>query len=125
MRRDEQAVATLENIRAGAIIAADIAVLDAMTGDDYVHVDGDGALRDKTGFLAALSNRGGRFTAYRIIDNRIAVNGDVAIVTGSFANEYAADDGMIRTKHGRHVRLYLRDGEQWRNVLHQGTEIRE
>jgi ketosteroid isomerase-like protein len=125
MAADEDRIGALEDIRARAIVTADIAALDAMTGDGYVHVDGDGALRDKQGFLAALTREGGRFVHYAVIENHILVKGDLAVVTGSFENMFAADDGSRRGKRGRHVRAYVRtDSGDWSNILHQGTEIR-
>jgi len=113
----------LEAARARAIVATDIAALDAMTDNDYLHIDGDGQQRDKTGFLGVVGATTGRFTHYEVTDTVILISADLAAVHGRFDNEHRATDGSVRIKAGRHVRLYRLGPDGWRNTLHQATLV--
>jgi len=115
----------IEALRAQAILDADVATLRAMTGDDYVHVDGSGRLRNKEEFLASLRGDHAHYTRYSIADNVVSIHADVAIVTGRFQNEHVTSTGAKISKSGRHLRVYVRSLNGWRNVAHQGTEIRQ
>jgi len=115
----------IEALRAQAILHGDVATLRKITGDDYVHVDGSGRLRNKEEFLATLSGGHARYTRYSIADNVIALHGDVAIVTGRFQNDHVTPAGATISKTGRHLRVYVRKLASWSNIAHQGTEIKE
>lgn len=114
-------IKAIEAERARAIVAADVAALDALTDPSYVHVDADGQQRDKKGFLEIVAAQTGRFTRYDVTGNLILASGDLAIVHGRFDNEHVGSDGRIRTKSARHVRLYRRGPGGWLNILHQAT----
>jgi ketosteroid isomerase-like protein len=113
----------LEALRAEAIVQSDVASLRQMTGDEYRHIDARGQLRSKEEFLESLSGGLTHYTLYRVTDNTVVVEGDVAIVTGRFYNEQLQANGTIIAKSGRHVRVYVRRNAGWRNIVHQGTEI--
>lgn len=118
---DLRAIAALEDARAAAIVNADITTLDAMTDADYVHVEASGRVRDKAGFLETLRAGVARFERYELIDNRIQLYGDAAVVTGAFKNVLLSSDGSRITKTARHMRVYVRRGGKWSNVCHQAT----
>ena len=118
-------IGAIEDVRARAIVESDVATLATITGDDYVHIDGSGRLRNKQEFLEALSAGQVRFTSYGVSDNVIAVHGEVAIVTGRFRNKHVSPAGATIAKSGRHLRVYVRTSTGWSNVAHQGTEIKE
>lgn len=113
----------LEAARANAIAVGNLEALAAMVTDDYVHVDADGQVRDKAGYLEAVRSTAGRYTVYRLRDNHIALLGNMAWVHGSFENRFEAADGAIRHKTARHLRLYRLEAGGWRNFFHQGTLI--
>ncbi len=116
-------IGQLESARADAIAAGNLEALAAMVTNDYIHVDADGRVRDKAGYLEAVRSAAGRYTDYRLRDNRIAVLGNMAWVHGSFENRFEAADGTIRNKSARHLRLYRLEAGGWRNCFHQGTLI--
>lgn len=116
-------IARLEAARAKAIVEADIAALSRITDDDYVHVEVSGQVRDKRGFLDGVAPLGGRFERYELLENAIRVFGDTAVVTGLFENTFLSGDGRRTGKRGRHTRVYVRRGADWRNVSHQATAI--
>ena len=119
----ESEIADVETRRSRAIVAGDIAALRTLTDDAYVHVDVSGLRRDRDDFLAALSG-GTRYDAYDVLENAIAVHGDVAVVTGTFRNVAHTEGKLIETR-GRHVRVYVRGSDGWKNILHQGTRMPE
>lgn len=116
-------IAELEDRRAAGIVEADYQTLASMVDADYVHVDADGSIRNKAGYLAAVCQQGGRYVEYRVTENHISHVGDLAIVRGSFVNVFRASDGTVRRKAARHLRLYRLQAEGWRNIYHQGTSI--
>ncbi|WP_411338832.1 nuclear transport factor 2 family protein [Sphingopyxis sp. J-6] len=116
-------IEALEAARARAIAAGDLDRLAAMVTGDYHHVDADGQIRDKAGYLAAIRSAAGRYLDYRLRDNRIEVSGTIAWVHGSFDNKFEAADGSLRCKVARHLRLYRFENGNWRNFYHQGTLI--
>ena len=119
---DADALAALEQARAEALVAADIARLEAITDDDYVHVEANGRVRDKLGFLDAIRSGGVRFGRYEVRDNLIRFYGDTAVVTGTFENRIERADGSGEDRQGRHCRVYVWRRDRWKNVLHQVTE---
>ena len=123
MHETEQEIASIEAERAEALVQADIGKLQAITADDYVHVEANGRLRDKAGFLNAMRADGLRFSSYDLADNLIRVFGETAVVTGVFTNEMVRPDGEHVGRTGRHCRVYVRQADGWRNVLHQATEV--
>lgn len=116
-------IEALERDRARAIAEGDLDRLAAMVAEDYHHVDADGCVRDKAGYLAAIRSAAGRYLDYRLRDNRIEVSGAVAWVHGSFDNCFEAADRSVRRKFARHMRLYRFEDSGWRNFYHQGTLI--
>ncbi|MFT4053775.1 MAG: nuclear transport factor 2 family protein [Novosphingobium sp.] len=116
-------IAELEAKRAAGIVHADHDTLARMVDEDYVHIDADGSIRDKAGYLAAVCQQAGRYVEYRVTENHISHVGDLAIVRGSFENAFQANDGSMRRKAARHVRLYRLHADGWRNIYHQGTAI--
>lgn len=113
----------LEHRRAEAIVEADLAALAEMVDARYIHIDADGAVRDKAAYLGAVCSHAGRYVDYSVLENHIDLVDDLAIVHGRFSNRFEAADGTVRHKSGRHVRLYSLHADGWRNFYHQSTLI--
>lgn len=112
-----------ERQRAQALNARDIELLRRLIGGNYRHVETNGRLRTKTEFLQALARDDYRIRKYELEDMDIELQGEVAIVTGT----YRADRQELaggQPLRGRYVRIWTRLPEGWRVALHQGTEIR-
>ena len=116
-------VLAVEAMRVQALLDADIAVLDQITAQDYVHVESNGRRRSKTEFLDGLARSEYRFESFVIDENRVRIVGPVAIVTGCYHNDIRTRDGLQPTKYARHIRVYVKDGGRWRNIAHQATQI--
>jgi Domain of unknown function (DUF4440) len=72
---------------------ADVATLDALTSEDYVHVESTGQVRTKTQLLEGLTVCEYSFESFVIGQNLIRIFGQTPMVTGSY-------DNAIRTAAG-------------------------
>jgi hypothetical protein len=118
-----RAVLTMEAERCRAILAADLVALDAMTGEQYIHIETGGSTRDKAGFLQAMARPGHRFVEWVITENNVRLFGKAAVVTGRYHNTVQVGDGAPVTKHARHIRVWVCNDGYWTNVAHQATAL--
>jgi ketosteroid isomerase-like protein len=116
-------VLAVEAARVRALLNADIATLDQITTQDYVHVESNGRRRSKTEFLDGLARSEYRFENFVIDENSVQIIGPVAIVTGRYHNDIRTREGLQPTKYARHIRVYVKHDGLWRNVAHQATQI--
>src|ERR1041384_2706466 len=90
---DVQAVLEADSRRIAALVAGDVATVDALTAEDYTHVETGGGQRSKAEFMDALKRPGFRFVRWIIDENHVRLFGDVAVVTGRYRN-------VVRTSAG-------------------------
>lgn len=119
--RDVEEVLAIDARRIAALVAGDLATVEALTAEDYTHVETNGGRRDKAGFLALLARPDFRFVRWTIDENVARVFGDVAVVTGSYRNVTRTAAGEQPEKRARHIRVWVRTNGAWRNVAHQAT----
>src|SRR5262249_13775954 len=93
--------------RVAALVAKDLESVDALTAEDYTHVETNGGRRDKAGFLALLRQPDFRFVRWTIDENAVRVFGDVAVVSGSYRNVTRNAQGEQPEKHARHLRVWV------------------
>ena len=114
----------IEAVRARAILQRAVETLEALTGDEYVHVETSGVVRTKADFLTALRTGTRRFSRYETSELLIRLYGDVAVVHGVLENDLVTTEGATTPKRARFVRVWVRgDGRAWRNVSHFATEL--
>lgn len=122
---DIAAVRNAESLRAQAVAKRDVTALRGLLGGVYYHVETNGRVRSKTEFLQLLTRDEYEFRSYGVNEMEVTLhdNGRTAIVTGRLT---AQTRGVIRPEEwrGRYVRVWSRQGDGWRNTLHQSTEIR-
>ncbi len=112
-----QELLALEHQRCIAIGTADVAVLEKLLADDYVHVHGTAKVDDKTGFIAGIKQRP-RVTERGELT--IRVYGDTAVITGEQINRMQTPQGeRIVSNYVTQVALKTRNG--WRYVSFQLT----
>jgi ketosteroid isomerase-like protein len=116
-------VLAVEAKRVRALLNADIAALDQITAQDYVHVESNGRRRSRSEFLDGLARSEYRFESFVIDENHVRIVGPVAIVTGCYHNEIRTREGLQPAKYARHIRVYVKDGGRWRNIAHQATQV--
>ena len=110
--KEQQQILALDLAMGKAIEAGDATAYDKMTSSDFQFINGAGALVSKADRLALLKK--GPTPGFRTLDHVIRVYGDVAVVTG----RQGAGDGPIRF-----TRVWLRQGNEWRAVATQATNI--
>jgi hypothetical protein len=110
-------------VRVRALLNADLATLDRITAENYVHVESNGRCRSKTEFLDGLVRSEYRFQSFVIDENSVQIVGPVAVVTGRYHNNICTRKGLQPTKYARHIRVYVKNDGVWLNVAHQATEI--
>ena len=120
----EAQVLSVEAARAKALVDADVATLDRMTSDDYVHVESTGKVRTKAQFLDGLRQGEYRFESFIVDENHVSIHGETAVVTGSYHNVIRTSAGVQPVKHARHIRVYIRRDGAWINVAHQATQTK-
>jgi ketosteroid isomerase-like protein len=101
----------LEHERCRAISELDIATLRRLLDDDVTHTHVNGITQDRDAYLAALTDRPRTTRADQI---RVRRQGDVAILTGTLTNSFTAADGSLRTAELHALRVWRRDGGDWR-----------
>ena len=112
-----------EEERAAAIQAGDVDRLRELTSPDYVHVDVNGALRNREEFLLTLQSREAVFTRYHNEDVQVRLHHPVAVVSGRLLNEHRRSDGEVEERVARFVRIWVCEDGGWRNLHHQATRF--
>lgn len=120
---ETQDLLALDEARARALVSVDIAALERITGEDYVHVESSGKRRSKAEFIEGLRHGEYRFDSFTIDENAVSIYGDTAVLTGRYHNDIRTAAGLQPTKYARHIRVYVRRGDGWVNVAHQATAV--
>jgi hypothetical protein len=107
----EEELRALEHERCRAISELDLATLRRLLDNDLSHTHVNGVTQDRHAYLAALADRPRTTRAGRIHVRR---HGEVAILTGTLTNTSTAADGSSRTAELHALRVWRRDGGEWR-----------
>jgi hypothetical protein len=119
----EDAVATVEQRRIGALIAFDINVLDEIIDEPCIHVASNGSTRTKAVFLEHVATREVSFDLFESDEHHIRAFGETAVVAGPIAISFGCGGSHPPLKHARHLRVYVNRGGSWKLVAPQATEI--
>ena len=101
----------LEHERCRAISELDLTALERLLDDDLSHTHVNGMTQDRDAYLAALADRPRTTCAGPI---RVRRHGDMAILTGTLTNSFAPADGPSRAGELHALRVWRRDGGDWR-----------
>lgn len=116
-------VLALDAKRIDALLHNDVAFLDSITDDAYIHVESSGGARNKSQFIAGRRNQRALFSTFVIDQNSATIYCNVAVVAGSYHNSYRTSGGTSVVKRARHLRVYVHTNGKWTNVAHQATEV--
>jgi ketosteroid isomerase-like protein len=120
-----QAILDLERRRQEALVAVDLAALDAMFCDDLVHVHSTGLVHDKTALLRHIDQKRG-FIAIERGPLTIRIEGTIAVMTGPMSSRMRGPDGAGETVMRSFVTQVLRHTDQgWRFISFQLTVAQE
>lgn len=114
----------LEERRYRAMLAADIAALDALLSDVLVYTHSNATVDDKASYLDKVATS---YFDYREIsrpDERIVVVGGTALVTGRMVARVIMEGKTERHLDNRSLAVWAREGDgRWRFVAYQPTPI--
>ncbi|RWQ34499.1 MAG: nuclear transport factor 2 family protein [Mesorhizobium sp.] len=114
-------VLELDSMRIDALLRNDVEFLEEITADDYSHVESSGGARNKSQFIAGRRGERALFSTFVIDENKATIYCNV--VVGRYHNAHRTSGGSSVVKRARHLRVYVHENGQWRNVAHQATEI--
>lgn len=118
------AIVNAERSRADAVLRRDVAALRATLGREYYHIDSNGRSRSKTDFLQAIERDNTGQLSYELgnVEVFAAGDGSTVYVAGSYLGR-ATEGTPTRQTRGRFVRVWVLQNDQWKNTLHQATQI--
>lgn len=131
MRLDpSDAVRTAIDDFAEACVAADVAALDELLADPYLHVDGaSGAVLGRDAWLARVGTQAVALDAgtlvvdrYEVEDLTIRMRRDAANVTG-IAITSGTRDGVPFSREIRFTNVWVKEGEAWKLAMFHDSEI--
>jgi ketosteroid isomerase-like protein len=117
---DQTKVLEAEMLRQRALIAVDMAELDALFADDLIHVHTTGLVHDKPGVMKHIESRRA-FIELKRGPLDVRVQGDMAMLFGSMTNRMRHPDGHEVVLDGVATQVLRREAGRWRFILFQFT----
>jgi ketosteroid isomerase-like protein len=112
-----------------AFVEADVAILDMLLSEDYIHTNSTGSVLNKQQWLEYIKNRRAELEAGRLeiesyenTDLRIRVHGESAIVTGNNVAKGKIEGKSFVTQL-RFTHLWIRQSGQWKRVAFHDSSI--
>lgn len=101
----------------------DIELLKSLFSEYYYHVESNGRVRSKTQLLLSVQRGEFTFLSYKIDEMEVRLSGIAAVTIGRFTVTRAV--GLEQKQYsGRFMRVWEREGDRWRNTMHQSTEVK-
>jgi ketosteroid isomerase-like protein len=116
---DEKNVLDLEERRCTAIGNGDLAALNDILANDYLHVGGAGTVSDKEKYIATI---GGSPRAPERANLHVRVYGDAAVLTGDLINRIGKPGEPPRVVDTFATQVAIRTGDKWCFVSFQLTQ---
>ncbi len=119
---DSARVLALETLWNQAEVAKDASALDHLLADDFIYVDIDGSLQNKTQFLDSIQHPPQQI---EIIGNdtlKTHLYRDTVIVSGTY-HEKGTAAGKPYFRRGRFTDTWVRQGSSWMCVASHSTQI--
>ena len=119
-----QEVLTVERAWTEAHLRGDVQTLAEIMAFDYVKIQPDGSLSDKTTTLASYEpDRQRTWEVARGDEYDVRLYGDIAVVIGRWTAR-GTNDGQPFDYAARFLSIYVRREGRWQMVAEQSTEIR-
>jgi ketosteroid isomerase-like protein len=120
--RDELELTQLVKDLNEAVVKADIAVLERLLHEDYVHNRPNGVVEDRAQYLENRKARRVDFESLVPDEMEVRVYGDTAIVTGRSTAKGTDQNGKMNDQR-RWTRVLVRRDGRWQFVHFHGTPI--
>ena len=121
---DERELTQLVNDLNAAIVKPDLAFLERVLDNDYVHYRPHGDVENRAQYLEDRKNGSVDFDSLVADEIKVRVYGDTAIVTYRSTAKGKDKDGPIDEQR-RWTRVFVRKNGQWKLVQAQGTTIKK
>ena len=112
----------LEHDRIQAGVRKDVVYVAAATAGEYVQIDWDGKVLDKTATLARIKSSNIQLQSNTLDEISVRVYGDTAVVTG-LATRKGVMDGKDISTGIRYTRVYTKRDGRWQVVQFQQTRV--
>ncbi len=112
-------IEALERRRLVAIGSGDVAAMEPLLADDYVHVNSTGRVIDKAAFLKSMAGRARATTRGPLT---IHVYGDTAVIFGEQANRTEKADNSVTAVDYVATQVVRRTHGRWQLALMQLTQ---
>jgi uncharacterized protein (TIGR02246 family) len=124
MPHDEAAIVKLVHDLTEAWGHNDLATLEPLLRDDYLHTDIHGKTQDKAQWLAYMNDRRARAitNTVEVADEHVRFYGDVAIVTSEDLIGTPGEPGKVFRMRATQVWIREPDG-RWKRAVFEGTPI--
>jgi ketosteroid isomerase-like protein len=115
----------LEEHWRNAVLAGNVAALDALLAKDYIAITANGMLQTRDEALASMRSGMLHFKSLTITDRKVRFYGNTALVTSRAEVSGSTPEGALAGSF-RYTRVYVRDsGGVWRIVSFEASRIRE
>ena len=94
------------------VLSDDFVLIDVMTGSEV----------PKSALLDVVSGGGLKFESIDRVEHRVRVYGSTAVITGRTEMK-GLYNGLAFQTSSRYTHIFVDDGERWRMVAAQGTQI--
>lgn len=119
---DLDVIAELEERRRQAMLAADVAVLDAMFVDDLSYTHSNAVSERKALYLERLAAKHYDYRELNFLDQDIRMVGDAALITGHMTGEVVIA-GQSRKLNARTTVVWIRRDGRWQMLTFQSTPL--
>jgi uncharacterized protein (TIGR02246 family) len=118
----QRAVLQAEQRWTQALVKGDVAALRELYADDLVYVHSAGNRESKTQFIRRVETGGLKYESVDLIDPKVRMYGDAAVVNGAFDVRVMSDGAPLSTRV-MYIHVYARRGAKWQIVAHQTTRV--
>ncbi len=109
---DEADVANAVDKLTQAMWHKDIAQLNALTADNLTYGHSGGTIQDKKAFIADIENGKSAFNDLKMLNQKITLSGDVALVRNHFSAE-AVNSGKVVPTEIENFQIWQKQNGQW------------
>jgi ketosteroid isomerase-like protein len=119
---DEEAVAAAVDRMTGAMLHKDIPALEALTSDSVSYGHSSGKVQDKKAFIDDIRSGKSAFNTLEMRNQKIILNGDVALVRNHFSAE-AVNDGKVVPTEIENFQVWQQQAGTWRLIGRQAFKF--
>lgn len=109
---DEGDVATAVDKLTQAMWHKDIAQLDALTADNLTYGHSSGNIQDKKAFIADIETGKSAFNEMKMLNQKITLSGDVALVRNHFSAQ-AVNSGKVVPTEIENFQIWQKQNGHW------------